>query len=71
MTANAKAWAVSLGIAGAAALAFLLATLLTGDYDWVARIGGSVWVFLLAMIILLPTVMPLMSRREQRPLRGP
>jgi hypothetical protein len=65
MSANATAWAVSLSIAGAAVLAFLLATLLTGDYDWVARIGGSVWVFLLSMIILLPTVMPLLASRER------
>ncbi len=58
MSAAAKSWAVSLSIAGAGAAAFVLATLLTGDYDWVARLGGASWVFLLSMIILLPIVIP-------------
>jgi hypothetical protein len=58
MSATAKSWSVSLGIAGAAAAAFVLATLLTGNYDWVARLGGAAWVFLLSMIILLPIVIP-------------
>ncbi len=42
----------------AAALAFFLVTLLTGDYSWVARAGGAIWVFGLTMIILMPTVTP-------------
>jgi hypothetical protein len=46
-----------------AALAFFLATLLTGDYTWVARIGGSLWVFALSMIILMPTVTPWLKKR--------
>lgn len=41
---------------------FLLATLI-GDYDWVARIGGAAWVFLLSMIILMPTVTPFLRER--------
>jgi len=40
----------------AAALTFFLLTLLTGHYTWVARGGGAAWVFLLSMIILMPTV---------------
>lgn len=44
------------------ALAFLLVTLL-GDYTWVARIGGALWVFGLAMIVLMPTVTPLVQSR--------
>ncbi len=56
----------------AAALAFLLVTLLTGDYSWVARIGGAVWLFLLSMIILMPTVTPwvrtrVAGKKEQGP----
>lgn len=43
--------------------AFLVATLVTGDYPWLARVGGAVWVFLLSMIILMPTVTPLVKRR--------
>jgi len=47
----------------AAAGAFLAATVLSGDYGWVARLGGATWVFLLAMIILMPTVTPWLKRR--------
>ncbi|MBI2912701.1 MAG: hypothetical protein HYY03_02135 [Chloroflexi bacterium] len=47
----------------AAATAFLLVTLLTGDYTWVARLGGAAWIFLLSMIILMPTVTPWLRRR--------
>jgi len=51
--------AVSLAAAGA----FLAVTLATGDYSWVARIGGAVWVFGLSMIILMPTVTPWLRAR--------
>ena len=54
---------VSTSIGLAAALAFLGVTSLAGDYAWVARIGGAGWVFLLSMIILLPTVAPWFKRR--------
>ena len=46
-----------------AAGAFLALTVLTGDYSWVARAGGSGWVFLLSMIILMPTVTPWLRKR--------
>jgi hypothetical protein len=45
---------------------FLVATILSGDYDWVARLGGAGWVFLLSMIILMPTVTPWVKRRLPR-----
>jgi len=45
------------------AVAFLAATTLRGDYNWVARLGGSGWVFLLLMIILMPTVTPWVKKR--------
>jgi hypothetical protein len=45
---------------------FLVATTLSGDYDWVARLGGAGWVFLLSMIILMPTVTPWLKRRLGR-----
>jgi cytochrome c biogenesis protein CcdA len=45
------------------AAAFLAATTLRGDYDWVARLGGAGWVFLLLMIILMPTVTPWVKKR--------
>ena len=45
------------------ATAFLAATTLRGDYDWVARLGGAGWVFSLMMIILMPTVTPWVKKR--------
>ncbi|MCH7836421.1 MAG: hypothetical protein IH864_06090 [Chloroflexi bacterium] len=51
--------AVSLIVTGI----FFAVTVLTGDYSWVARVGGSVWLFLLSMIILMPTVTPLVRKR--------
>jgi len=45
------------GISLAAGLTFFLVTV-AGDYSWVARIGGAVWVFALCMIILMPTITP-------------
>ena len=41
---------------------FFAVTVLTGDYSWVARVGGSVWLFMLSMIILMPTVTPRVRR---------
>jgi len=55
--------AIYTSISLAAALAFFLVTLTTGDYTWVARVGGAVWVFLLSMIILMPTVTPWVRKR--------
>jgi len=43
---------VSLGTA----LTFLLAASLTGNYPLVARIGGTVWVGLLSLIISMPII---------------
>ena len=43
--------------------AFFAVTVLTGDYSWVARVGGGAWVFLLSMIILMPTVTPWLRKR--------
>lgn len=39
-----------------AALLFLLAASLTGDYTLVARIGGAFWVGLLTLIVTTPLV---------------
>jgi hypothetical protein len=54
---------IYLPIALLAAGAFLTATAFTGDYTWVARLGGSGWVFFLSIIVLMPTVIPLVKRR--------
>ena len=42
---------------------FFAVTTLTGDYSWVARVGGSVWLFMLIMIIMMPTVTPWVRKR--------
>jgi hypothetical protein len=65
LSSGAIAAAIYTGLSLAAALMFLLATLL-GDYGWVARIGGAFWVFALCMIILMPTVTPLVRKRMAR-----
>jgi len=49
-------------IAAAAAGLFLLATFSSDAYGNVARFGGAAWVFLLSMIILMPTVTPIVRR---------
>ncbi len=46
----------------AAALIFFGVTV-AGDYTWVARAGGSAWVFGLSMIVLMPLVTPLVKKR--------
>ncbi|MDP3879014.1 MAG: hypothetical protein Q8Q07_01745 [Dehalococcoidales bacterium] len=50
------------GISLVAAGLFLLATL-AGNYTAVERIGGSAWVFLLLMIILMPVITPLVKKK--------
>ena len=42
---------------------FLVVTIL-GEYNWVTRIGGAGWVFLLSMIILMPLVTSLVKKRK-------
>ena len=49
---------ISLATAG---VFFAGATL--GGYDTIARYAGSGWVFLLTMIVTLPTVMPWLKKR--------
>jgi len=45
----------------AAVVLFGVAT--AADYNWVARIGGAGWVFLLLMVILMPIVPSLLRGR--------
>ncbi|MBI4340358.1 MAG: hypothetical protein HY680_10485 [Chloroflexi bacterium] len=53
---------VYLGISCLAAGLFLAITL-AGDYSWVARLGGSAWIFLLSNIVLMPLVIPVVKKR--------
>ena len=56
------------GLSLLAAGVFFAITVGTGDYSWVARIGGAIWVFGLSMIITMPTVTPwLRSRAAEKP----
>jgi hypothetical protein len=45
-----------------AAAVFFLSTL-TDVYTTVERLGGTLWVFLLSMIILMPIVTPIVKRK--------
>ncbi|MBI1877230.1 MAG: hypothetical protein HYR94_03175 [Chloroflexi bacterium] len=60
-----KSALIYLPMALGAALLFWLAASL-GDYPLVARIGGTVWVWLLSMIV----TMPIVTARVKRQLRG-
>ena len=66
MTAGRLSAVIYTTVSTLAAGAFLAVTALTGDYPWVARAGGSAWVFLLSMIILMPTVTPWVRKRLGR-----
>ncbi len=57
---------IYLPIATGAALLFLLAASLLGDYPPVARIGGTVWVGLLSLIVSMPLVIDRVKRRSRR-----
>ncbi len=50
------------GASVVAAAVFLLATL-PGTYTIVERVGGTLWVFLLSMIILMPIVTPRVKKK--------
>ena len=61
-----KSALVYLAITAAAALVFLIASNLIGNYTIVARIGGAVWVSLLTLIVS----MPLVTSRYKKKLKG-
>lgn len=50
------------GVSLLAAAVFLLVTL-SGTYTVVERIGGTLWVFILSMIILMPLVTPMVKKK--------
>ncbi len=45
---------------------FFAYTTIAGGYNTLARYGGAVWVFILALIIALPTVAPAVKRRYRQ-----
>jgi cation transport ATPase len=54
---------ISLGLA----LLFFLASTFTGNYPIVARLGGTVWVALLSLIVSMPIVISSVKKRQQIP----
>jgi hypothetical protein len=56
---------IYLPISIGAALLFLLLTTLSGDYEPVARIGGTVWILLLSLIVSMPIVISAVKKRFQ------
>jgi hypothetical protein len=54
---------VSLG----SALLFLLVSTFTGDYPLVARVGGTVWVALLSLIVSMPIVISKVKKSSRNP----
>jgi hypothetical protein len=48
-----------------AALLFLLISTFMGDYPLVARVGGTVWVALLSLIVSMPIVISKVKKSSQ------
>lgn len=53
---------IYLGISIIAGILFFIGTI-AGSYTIVERIGGSIWVFLLLTIILMPIVIPKVKKK--------
>jgi len=58
-----KAALIYLPISIGAALLFLLAASVFGDYPAVARVGGTIWVGILSLIVSMPIVTSRVKRR--------
>ena len=61
-----KSMLIYIPISLGAALLFLLAATLTGDYPLVARIGGTVWVATLSLIVSMPLVISRVKKQLQK-----
>jgi len=60
-----KSVLIYLPISIGSALLFLLLTTLSGNYPIVARIGGSIWVGLLSLIVSMPIVISRVKKQFQ------
>ncbi len=58
-----KSALIYLPISIGAGLMFLLLSTLTGTYTLVARIGGTVWVTLLSLIVSMPIVISSVKKK--------
>jgi hypothetical protein len=61
-----KSLLIYLPISIGAALIFLLITSLSGNYPPVARIGGTIWVGLLSLIVSMPIVISRVKKQFNR-----
>lgn len=61
-----KSMLIYLPISLGAALLFLLVATFTGDYPLVARVGGTLWVGLLSLIVSMPIVISRV-KKQMRP----
>lgn len=61
-----KSMLVYLPISLGSALLFFLITTISGDYPVIARIGGSIWVGLLSLIVAMPIVISRVKKQYQR-----
>ncbi len=61
-----KSAMIYLPVSIGAALLFLLAATLFGDYPVVAKIGGTMWVGLLSLIVSMPIVTSRVKKRLSR-----
>ena len=62
--AQKSAW-IYLPVSLGAALLFLLVASLTGNYPVVARLGGTLWVGLLSLIVSMPIVISRVKKQVQ------
>lgn len=62
--AQKSAW-IYIPLSLGAALLFLLTATLTGDYPLVARIGGTMWVGLLSLIVSMPIVISRVKKQSR------
>jgi hypothetical protein len=60
-----KSAAIYLPISLGMAVLFMLIASLTGNYPLVARIGGTVWVGLLSLIVSMPIVISRVKKQFQ------
>ena len=58
-----RSLSIYLPISISAALLFLIAASVTGDYPTVARAGGAVWVGVLSLIVSMPLVTARLKKR--------
>lgn len=57
--------AIYIPISISMALAFLLLSTFTGSYPLVARLGGTVWVGLLSLIVSMPLVISAVKKQHR------